>query len=725
MLIKNKYLSFLVFGIMAFTIILALSAHAQYWTTLPPYNVLWPLRAPVLSPPVTVTGLSNPLLNSLTMNTELPIQPCLAWNPSQGLPWLIYNNPSEFGGGLLFYDLLYGVNPFPQPFLIDPIIGVPSAIALPLGYSIAMPSNNLYYIDSGKPFYNHYFQTPQSYLLTIDMFFGIPENTSNCSLILFPSAEVWEDTIRIWEDESATIQTDVDASCFAVCTANQTAERVKCIAWNKSCEPATFSMLRSRTGPDGWPISEKEYEETIASGEVRIFEAENKYPSRGEDEINCVLKMNDLSNCEDDKLNLAMATHTSSSEALTPDEWFSTHNCSDGSNLPHNECEQGSARQYIYETDTLSKTIKCKVWNRSYTQTCIAYLMYKDPLGPEPQYYHVYSESRIKPREIVDILGTLWPPVYWKLVVLPESAVALYGPTGNDIFINATLSYDEYDEYYDLKSFLPDDDYDGIREGEGLRFTKTDTPRLDESPIIDVIIWNRNPDHRASLYLYEGDGVVDFWELYNCAEDEEMCDCQVRIESIEIEPNELRTIRFQHQLRPDHAYYFFAGLPGAPIYPDRTESELFLTIGYKSDPHPPGEDSTSTVDPEPEISEATLGIYLIRQGVWDGPKPFINRFPGYGSIDGDLTGISLSPEAELLYGIYSVRFPKRDRFTDDCDDPDPGAVVVLLPGESLSAEEIEEIYGTPTPRLPATFTACYTGKWEIDRFPIEITYTYR
>ncbi|MGA1867842.1 MAG: hypothetical protein ACMUJM_04765 [bacterium] len=105
-----------------------LAIKAQYWALMPPYNVLWPLYAPALSPVDPVTGVPTPLVNELTVNTVLPVQPCIAWDPSQPWPWLLYNTPLDFGGGLLWYSWQYGLNPWPPSYLQDPLTGAPAPI---------------------------------------------------------------------------------------------------------------------------------------------------------------------------------------------------------------------------------------------------------------------------------------------------------------------------------------------------------------------------------------------------------------------------------------------------------------------------------------------------------------------------------------------------------------------------------------------------------------------
>ena len=106
--------------------------HSQNWQAIPPYNILWPLWSPTLSPPDPVTGVPAPILNQLTSNTILPVQPIMGWNPNSFLwpmsitmPWFFYNGPT----GVLFFDVLYGLNPWPPPSFLDPA-GAPIPISL-------------------------------------------------------------------------------------------------------------------------------------------------------------------------------------------------------------------------------------------------------------------------------------------------------------------------------------------------------------------------------------------------------------------------------------------------------------------------------------------------------------------------------------------------------------------------------------------------------------------
>jgi len=117
-------------------------AMAQTWMAMPPYNVLWPLYSPFYSPPDPLTGVPTPLVSQLTSSTVLPVQPVLAWDPTLPPtgwamlgtipPWLLYNGPT----GLLFFDTLYGINPWPPASYLDSITGAPIPITLLPGYSI-------------------------------------------------------------------------------------------------------------------------------------------------------------------------------------------------------------------------------------------------------------------------------------------------------------------------------------------------------------------------------------------------------------------------------------------------------------------------------------------------------------------------------------------------------------------------------------------------------------
>ena len=154
-------------------------ARAQYWAALPPYNVLWPLWSPALSPVDPVTGVATPLVTTLTQNTILPVQPALAWDPLQpggsGFPWLLYNTPAAFGGGLLYWDVYYGLNQWPPTYMLDSVSGAPAPISLPLSWSVLLPTGlNEWLVPLANAMYSYQYGVPISSLLTSADIWGLP-----------------------------------------------------------------------------------------------------------------------------------------------------------------------------------------------------------------------------------------------------------------------------------------------------------------------------------------------------------------------------------------------------------------------------------------------------------------------------------------------------------------------------------------------------------------------
>ncbi|MGA1869647.1 MAG: hypothetical protein ACMUJM_14005 [bacterium] len=157
--------------------------HAQYWTALPPYNILWPLWSPALSPVKAVTGLATPLVNQLSNATVLPVQPVLAWDPAQQWAYAVYNIPVQFGGGLTYFSPYYGLNPWPPSSLKDSVTGTPIPLTLPKGYESLLPldpqsqlpvfggaANYAYLFQYSSPLFGIPLQT----LLTISDIWGLP-----------------------------------------------------------------------------------------------------------------------------------------------------------------------------------------------------------------------------------------------------------------------------------------------------------------------------------------------------------------------------------------------------------------------------------------------------------------------------------------------------------------------------------------------------------------------
>ncbi|MGA1876395.1 MAG: hypothetical protein ACMUIA_12385 [bacterium] len=127
---------------------------SAYWEVLPPYNTLWPLWSPPLSPVNPLTGLPTPIVSNLRPSTVLPVQPGLTWDPNLDYPWLLYNTPI----GMAYYDPYYGVNTWPPSYLQDPITGLPAPINLLAikGWSLLSPTSTAW-INSTLPVANNTF----------------------------------------------------------------------------------------------------------------------------------------------------------------------------------------------------------------------------------------------------------------------------------------------------------------------------------------------------------------------------------------------------------------------------------------------------------------------------------------------------------------------------------------------------------------------------------------
>lgn len=119
---------------------------AQTWTALPPYNFLWPLWSPALSPVNPVTGLPTPIVSDLYPSTVLPAQPGLAWNPAFSYPYFLYNSPI----GMQYYDIIYGINAWPPGYVQNPVTGAPIPVGLPAGYSF-LPATDPLWIQQNLP----------------------------------------------------------------------------------------------------------------------------------------------------------------------------------------------------------------------------------------------------------------------------------------------------------------------------------------------------------------------------------------------------------------------------------------------------------------------------------------------------------------------------------------------------------------------------------------------
>ena len=117
-------------------VILPTSSNLTWWP-LPPYNTLWPLWSPLLSPP-NVLGIPIPIVSSLTPDTVLPVTPGLTWDPNLDYPWLLYNTPL----GMTYYDPIFGIDLWPPRYLTSPLGGaLPIDLSLIVGWSTLKPTS--------------------------------------------------------------------------------------------------------------------------------------------------------------------------------------------------------------------------------------------------------------------------------------------------------------------------------------------------------------------------------------------------------------------------------------------------------------------------------------------------------------------------------------------------------------------------------------------------------
>lgn len=183
-LISNNLLliTFILVITVGFIIPTSIQAADPYWESIPPYNILWPLFSPVLSPRVgpidPISGLAAPvpLLSSLTNNTILPVEPVFVFDPCQpdvaGMGFLVYNTPPAFGGGLTYWDPYYGINPWPPSYMLDPLTGAPSPIALPTGWPFVDPGSLIdlkhfeWFVPLGNAIFSLYYGVPTINLLS-------------------------------------------------------------------------------------------------------------------------------------------------------------------------------------------------------------------------------------------------------------------------------------------------------------------------------------------------------------------------------------------------------------------------------------------------------------------------------------------------------------------------------------------------------------------------------
>lgn len=178
---KTKYFKIMIVFLFFGFCILSLKVEAQLWEAIPPYNLLWPLWSPVLSPLNPVTGEPTPLVNYLGPNTLLPVQPAFVWNPDLPYFTMLYNSVPYYAGSTADPTLYYfdpteaslltsyytstAFKTWPPSYLdrtieISPGIFItgPVAINLAPGYETLLSFNPITWLNYSIPLLNYLWQ---------------------------------------------------------------------------------------------------------------------------------------------------------------------------------------------------------------------------------------------------------------------------------------------------------------------------------------------------------------------------------------------------------------------------------------------------------------------------------------------------------------------------------------------------------------------------------------
>jgi len=144
------------------------AVRAQNWVSMPPFNVLWPLWSPALSPIDPLTGVPTPIVSELSSGTVLPVVPGIAWDPALATPYLLFNGPQ----GLVYWvDNWVPIQAWPPSnlqtsFNSGGIIYTlpPTPLVLPAGYADLPPTAPLWLLQTVPLAYNRYFYTYPAFI---------------------------------------------------------------------------------------------------------------------------------------------------------------------------------------------------------------------------------------------------------------------------------------------------------------------------------------------------------------------------------------------------------------------------------------------------------------------------------------------------------------------------------------------------------------------------------
>lgn len=134
--------------------------------------------------------------------------------------------------------------------------------------------------------------------------------------------------------------------------------------------------------------------------------------------------------------------------------------------------------------------------------------------------------------------------------------------------------------------------------------------------------------------------------------------------------------------------------------------------------------SSSEEQPPPPVA-IDYRLRLSANPFFEGFETWSGRFPTQGRLNGNLTRIT-NPRTSVWVG-----FLKPGHGAADCGDPT--AYVLLLPGQTLTADQLNTVFGSRTPALPVQFLVCSGaigertagGGLRFPSLPLDISYTRR
>ncbi len=122
-------------------------------------------------------------------------------------------------------------------------------------------------------------------------------------------------------------------------------------------------------------------------------------------------------------------------------------------------------------------------------------------------------------------------------------------------------------------------------------------------------------------------------------------------------------------------------------------------------------------------NEQTFTVWLASHAPLTGYPWWTGRYPTVGRLDGNLTRVA-NPRNSVWLGLLKPGYT-----SVDCGNSD--AYVLVLPGQTVTADQMRTVFGSANPVLPVNFVACSgdvadtgpDGGLRFHALPLNITYT--